>query len=63
MVCLELMSYHLNREEGPQTLKYKQCLVITKEACSSGSNKSVKLILQICFVFFLLILGAKWWEL
>lgn len=51
-VCLELMSYHFNREKGPQTLKYKKYPGILKEANWSCSNKSVKLILQICFVFF-----------
>lgn len=44
MVCLELMSYCLNREEGPQTLKHKKCHGIAKEASSSWNNKSVRLI-------------------
>lgn len=46
------MSYHLYREEGPQTLKYKWCHGIAKEVSNPGSNKPVQFILQMCFVFF-----------
>lgn len=38
------MFYHLKREEVPQTLKYKKCHGKPREASSSWSNKSVRLI-------------------
>ena len=44
MIYVESMCYHLNREEGSQTLKYRQCHGIAKEASSFQSNKCVRLI-------------------